>query len=670
MNARTPVARIAELTELLNRASRAYYVDAHPIMSDTEFDRLLAELEELERLHPDLAHPASPTRRVGGEPLEGFVTVMHRVPMQSIDNTYSVEDLRLWHQRAVKSAGARAANAAMVCDPKIDGVAISLRYEEGQLVQAVTRGDGEKGDDVTANVRAVRAIPLSLEGRPPAILEIRGEIYTPTTEFLRVNREREEQGLPLFANARNSTAGALKNLDPAVVAARRMSFIAHGRGEITGSIPDSYFEFLAQLRCFGIPTSPQTRRCATIDEVISAVTDFDAARRALPYGVDGMVIRFDSFALQAAMGSTSKAPRWCIAYKYPPDQATTRLLKVDWQVGKGGTLTPRATMEPVVLAGTTVKHATLHNISEITRKDIRIGDEVVIEKAGEVIPQVVAPVLSRRTGSEVPIVAPTVCPACGGAVEQEGPKLFCVNSACSAQFREKLKWFVGRDQMDVAGLGEKVVDQLVDAGLVKHFADLFRLRREDLLALDRFGERSVDNLLQGLESAKGRGMARVLAGLGLRHIGTSAARALAIAFGNVDALLKASVDDLLAVPDFGEITAHSLHDALQTPELGDTFKRLADAGVLLASTERLMAPPADSPFTGRTVVITGTFNSFDRDALTERLQMLGAKVSGSVSRKTHLVVAGEKAGSKLDKARELGIEVWDEPTLLANLPSE
>jgi DNA ligase (NAD+) len=665
----SPGTRIAELRRLLNSANRAYYVDAQPTMTDAEFDTLLCELLELEQQHPEFDDPSSPTHRVGGEPIAGFVTVPHRVPMRSIDNTYSVADLTLWRQRIVKSLGGGLfGDVAFVCDPKVDGLAISLRYESGRLVQAITRGDGEKGDDVTANARAIRAIPLTLTGEDtPQVLEIRGEIYMPIAEFHRVNREREQSGEILFANARNSTAGTLKNLDPKIVASRRLSFLAHGRGEVVGLEIDTYWEFLAKLRKFGIPVSPQTKRCATIDEIVDVVEKFQSIRAELPYAVDGMVIRVDSFAQQAELGSTSKAPRWCIAFKYPPDQAVTRLLKVDWQVGKGGTLTPRATMEPAVLAGTTVKHATLHNISEITRKDIRIGDLVVIEKAGEVIPQVVSPLVAKRTGNEQPIAAPTQCPACGGPVEQEGPKLYCVNAECPAQFREKLKWFVGRDQMDVDGMGEKVIDQLVDAGLLKHFADIFELRRENLLALDRFGEKSVDNLMAALDAAKSRGLARVLAGLGLRHIGTSAAKSLARSFGSAESLLAATREQLEMVPDFGEITAASLHDALQTRELRETFERLNRAGVLLTSKEPAAAQTADSPFAGKTVVITGTLASFERDRLTERLEALGAKVSGSVSKKTTLLIAGEKAGSKLDKARELGVEIWDEPRLLMEI---
>jgi len=680
--------RIGELRDLLARANRAYYVDDEPIMPDSEFDRLLAELAELEARHPDLEDPDSPTRRVGGEPSTGFASVAHAVPMRSIDNTYSVDDLRAWLARVrrglvdrglIQAAaeedaplfGGSSTAIGFVCDPKIDGVALSLRYEDGRLTRAVTRGDGERGDDVTANARAIDAIPLRLvvpKGeRAPSVLEVRGEIYMPNAEFERINREREAAGEPLFVNARNSTSGTLKNLDPKIVASRRLRFAAHGRGEVVGLDVPRYSEFLDAIRGYGIPASELAQAVEGDDAVVAAVEAFAQRRATLPFGVDGMVIRVDRFDWQDALGSTSKAPRWCIAFKYPAEQATTRLLRVDWQVGKGGTLTPRATMEPVFVAGTTVQHATLHNIEEIRRREIRLGDRVVIEKAGEIIPQVVRPLVDDRTGDETVIDPPAQCPACDGAVEQEGPKLYCTNPECPAQFREKLKWFVGRDQMDIDGMGEKLVDQLCDAGLVTHFADVFALESAQLLDLERMGERSATNLLDGIAAAKSRGMARVLAGLGIRHIGASAAKTLARHFPDVEALLAASVEQIETLPDFGAITATALHEYLHSPPAIDTFRRLADAGVDLTSPIYAEQPAADAPLAGKTIVLTGTLETMTREAATERLEALGAKVSGSVSKKTDIVVAGENAGSKLAKAQELGIEVWDEPKLVAFL---
>jgi len=675
-------ARIDELRELLERANYAYYVENEPIMSDRDFDQLLEELKALEETNPALRDPDSPTQRIGGATIGGFTTVRHTVPMQSIDNTYSLDDLRAWHVRVLKGLGLDAGGdvslfgddaPAFVADPKIDGVAISLRYEKGRLVHAVTRGDGTTGDDVTANVRTIEAIPLKLRSSrhrsAPGVIEVRGEIFMPNREFERINAEREAAGEPVFANARNSTAGTLKTLDPSVVAARKLNFVTHGRSEIKGlDGVETFWAFLKAVKSLGLPVSPLTKRCATLDEIVDVITDFESKRRTLDYGVDGMVVRVDRFDQQAELGSTSKAPRWCIAYKYPAEQGETVLEKVEWQVGKNGTLTPRATMKPVFLAGTTVQHATLHNIEEIRRKDIRVGDHVIIEKAGEIIPQVVEVITKKRGRGVKPIEPPSTCPACGGVVEQEGPKLFCVNPECPAQFREKVKWFVGRGQMDIDGMGEKLVDQLADAGLIEHFADLFTLTRDQLLALERMGEKSADNLLAALEASRQRGLARVLAGLGIRQIGAAAAKTLARHFPDADALLAASSDDLLALPDFGEVTAEILHAYLHSKQGRDTFRRLEKVGVSLASDlYQARSAATDSPFAGKTIVLTGTLENFQREDLTERLESMGAKVSGSVSKKTDLVIAGEKAGSKLDKARQFGVEVWDEKKLIESL---
>ena len=659
-------ARIEELRELLHRANRSYYVESEPFMADSEFDRLLEELAQLEVRHPELADSESPTARVGGAPIEGFDTATHRRRMMSIDNTYSIDELNGWYERVLK--GLEGAIPSFVCDPKIDGVAISLRYEGGRLVAAITRGDGERGDLVTSNVRAMDSVPLVLAEGAPEVLEVRGEIFMPDEAFERVNRERAESGEPLFANARNSTAGSLKSLDPAVVRARGLRFCAHGRGEVVGldQVTD-HTGFTQCLRTLGIPTSDRQVQCTTLAQVVEAIERFGGDRTEVGHAIDGMVVRVDSFAQQDLLGETAKAPRWCIAFKYPAEQAETRLLSVDWQVGKGGTLTPRATMEPVLVSGTTVQHATLHNVEEIRRKDIRIGDRVVVEKAGEIIPQVVTAVEGARDGTELTIEPPTQCPQCGGGVEQEGPKLYCTNPECPAQFRERLKWFVGRGQMDIDGFGEKLVDQLVEAGLVTHFADIFTLDRSDLLALERMGETSVENLLAATEAAKGRGLARVLAGLGIRHIGASAAKTLARAFSDASALQAASVEDLADLEDFGEITACSLRDYLDTSKSREAFDRLAEVGVVLEA-EALAEVATDSPFSGRTIVLTGTLEVCSRPQLAKVLEGLGASVTGSVSAKTDLLIAGAKAGSKLAKAESLGIEIWNETRLLDELP--
>jgi len=725
--------RIIELRALLNEANRGYYVDADPIMPDSSYDALMRELIDLEAAHPELADECSPSQRIGGAPVDGFETVTHAAPMLSIDNTYNSEEVTQWARgvfeeldpeasaartawrdlveatkpgavrpdgdarsrkelEAAKTAAREAFETLLerkepegfpfgtVCDPKVDGVAISLRYEAGRLVRAVTRGDGVRGDDVTAQVRTIRSIPLALaetgDGagagarRVPPVLEVRGEIFIPNREFDRINGEREAGGEPRFANARNATAGTLKSLDVSVVASRRLSFVAHGRGEVRGmEAVETYWDFLAAIDAMGFPVSRRVRRCANLHEVFEVIETFADARSELDYGVDGMVVRVDRFEEQARLGATSKAPRWLIAFKYPAEQGVTRLLRVDWQVGKGGTLTPRATMEPIFIAGTTVQHATLHNIEEIRRKDIRVGDSVVIEKAGEIIPQVVRAVIEDRPGGVEPIEPPGECPDCGGVVEPEGPKLYCTNPECPAQFREKLKWFVGRSQMDIDGLGEKLVDQLVDAGLVAHFADVFTLEREALLALERTGEKSVENLLAAIGESKSRGLARVLAGMGIRQIGAAAAKALAAHFHDAERLRAASIEEIVALPDFGEITARGLHDYLQSAKGRGAFERLAAVGVDLHAVAPATAATAAeaSAFAGKTVVLTGTLERYGRKELTERLEMLGAKVTGSVSASTDLLIAGASAGSKLKKAKDLGIETWDEAELLAAL---
>ena len=678
--------RIDELRELLHRANRAYYADAAPFMSDAEFDRMLAELAELEAAHPDAFDPNSPTQRVGGEAGTGFAQVTHRVPMMSVDNTYSTDDLRAWWERCEKALGRPF---AAVADPKVDGVAISIRYERGRLAEAATRGDGAVGDDVTRNVRAIDAVPLVLAATAgttvPPVLEVRGEIFMPNASFERINDERRRAGEPEFMNARNSTAGTLKSLDPAVVRARGLSFVAHGAGHVEDVTLDgrpvaTYHDFLRALRAFGIPVSGTEVRCGSADECVAAIERFGAARADLAYAVDGMVVKVDAFADQAALGATAKSPRWAVAFKYPAERRPTVLRSIAWQVGKGGTLTPRATMDPVVIAGTKVQHATLHNIDEIHRKDLRIGDTVVVEKAGEIIPQVVEVDLAKRPADAHPVAPPAACPSCGEPVTKEGPKLFCTNASCPEQFRERLKWFVGRNQMDIDGLGERIVDQLVDAGLVRGFADVFRLDPARVAELTsesetkagkkvvrKIGDKTAASIAASAEEAKGRGLARLLESLGIRHMGTASAKAFARAFPDLDALLAASVDDLMKIHDIGEVTAPSIHADLHAPAMQRTFRELREAGVSVASATYRAPAPATSPFDGKTVVLTGELEKLDRRAATERLEALGAKVTGSVSKKTHLVIAGPGAGSKLAKATELGIEVWDEERFLREL---
>lgn len=708
-------SRIQELRALLNRANRAYYLDAAPIMPDLEFDRLLAELADLEARHPEFNDPASPTRRVGEEPAEGFETVAHEEPMLSIDNTYDRAGLDDWIDRVARGLGAVRGRGGRLelpsgpvrfaADPKIDGVALSIRYEDGEFVRAVTRGDGTRGDDITPNARAIRSIPLRLEGpgAPRGVLEVRGEVYFPISEFVRVNEDRERNDEEPFLNPRNSCAGTLKQLDPRVTAARRLAFVAHGRGRVDDpGFAGGHAEMLARYRALGIPTSPDWKPCIDPEEVWDAIDEFAGRRHSLDAMTDGMVVRVDDFGHQQRLGSTSKSPRWIVAFKYPPERKTTRLIRVEAQVGKTGKITPRAVMQPLLLAGTVVRHATLHNWGLVRAKGLREGDEIEVEKAGEIIPQVIA--VSKRSETGTAIRPPETCPVCGGPVEVEPPGATgeaetarrCVNPECPAQVRERLIWFAGRKQMDIDGLGEQTVDQIRATGTIPlaTYADIFRLKdhRAALVGLDRMGEKKVDNLLAGIERAKGRGLARLLSGMGIRHVGSTTARQLARLFPDAGTLLaaeewqlrpkslsKSEADAHGLDPDpkaraetgLGVETAPVVLAYLRSEAARRTFDELRDAGVDLKSHEYAPASvrPTSGPFAGKTIVLTGTLRSYEREALKEVLESLGARVSGSVSGKTGLVIAGEAAGSKLDKAKELGVEIWDEPRLLDALKS-
>jgi len=672
----TAKQRIEKLRRQIERHSRLYYVEAAPEISDHQFDRLLAELAALEAANPELVTPDSPTQRVGGEPLDGFTTVTHARPMLSIDNTYDRQELTEWGQRVTKALGGEdglfGEDIRYVVEPKIDGVAVNLRYEAGRLALATTRGDGRRGDDITQNARAIRAIPLHLDPSPshyrgPAVLEIRGEAYMAEQDFTQINATRKQAGEEPFANPRNATAGTLKQLDPKEVARRRLLYFAHGRGEIIDDPYETHSRFLEAIKEMGLPVNPFARTLGNLEDVWEYIEEFDKKRSDLLYATDGMVIKVDRVDQQDRIGATSKAPRWCIAYKYPAEQAVTRLLDVEWQVGKTGKLTPRATMEPVSVARTTVQHATLHNLDEIQRKDIRLGDTVVIEKAGEIIPQVIEVVKEKRPKDAKPIKPPGKCPSCRGPIVQLEDEVAhrCINPQCPAQFREKLIWFAARGQMEIDGLGEKAVHQLADAGLLTTFGDIFLLqdRQDQLLHLERMGQKKIENLLAGIERSKQRGLARVLAGLGIRHVGAQAARVLAGHMGSIDAILAESVESLARINEIGPITAESIHQFLHSDAGRHVIGELKQAGVEMTARHRI-ATDAASPLEARTIVLTGTLEGFDRKALTEQLQSLGAKVTSSVSKNTDLLIAGESPGSKLDKARELGVEVWDEAKLI------
>jgi DNA ligase (NAD+) len=652
--------RVKTLREELNRHNYLYYVEARPQISDQEYDKLMAELIEIETAHPELATADSPSRRVGGQPLEGFRTVEHAVPMMSIDNTYDEAEVRAFDERVRKSLGGE--QPQYVLEPKVDGVSASLRYEEGVLVLAATRGDGRRGDDVTENARTIRSIPLRLEdGAIPRVMEVRGEIFMPNAEFQRLNKLREAEGEEVFANPRNATAGTLKQLDSRVVARRRLKFVAHGLGQVEPLPTDSYWEWMKLLKKWGVPTAEHLWLAKDVAEAIRHIEDFAKIRGSLPYQTDGVVIKVDSFAQRDRLGATSKAPRWVIAFKYPAEQMQTVLKDVIWQVGKGGTLTPVADLEPVFIAGSTVRRATLHNIEQIERLGLKIGDTIVLEKAGEVIPYVVQAVPEKRPKHAKDIVGPRACPCCGAPVvkEKDTPYIRCVNPACPAQLKERIRWFCGRNQMDIENLGEALVDQLVDRGLVKTFADLYRLKWEQLVDLERMGEKSAENVIAAIADSRTRGLDRLLAGLGIRHVGNRVAYVLAEHFGSLDAIAKASEAELSAVNEIGPVIAESVYDFLHNPAGQNAIRQLKEMGID-PKMEKRRAEAGALPLAGQTVVVTGSLEKFDRKEIEELIVKLGGKAAGSVSKKTSFVVAGEAAGSKLEKARELGVPVLTE----------
>lgn len=669
--------RINALRQQIRDADHAYYVQADPVMGDAAYDRLLSELMALERANPEFGDPNSPTTRVGGAPLDAFRSQPHELPMLSLENTYVHSDLREWFarvQRGLEAAGAftesTESNSLFSTDsgvgwtaalePKVDGVAVSLRWVDGALATALTRGDGVRGDDIVQQVRTIRGLPLVLSGAPH-ILEVRGEIFMDDQAFSRLNMTRSQSDLPLFANARNATAGTLKSLDPAIAAERRLRFVAHGLGVVSNRVAETWSKARLRLQGFGIPVNGPIALVHSAEESIAEIDRFDALRRDLGYPTDGVVLRVDSMSQQEILGATTRSPRWAIAWKFAAERAPTRLLEVEWQVGKGGTLTPRATMEPVSLAGTTVQHASLHNIEEIERKDIRLGDVVLVEKAGEIIPQVVEPVLNQRTGQERVISAPELCTCCSQPVSRVGPKLYCINASCSAQIRERLSWFAGRDQMDINGLGDKLVAQLVDAGFVRTFSDLWRLDVKSLLTLDKVGQKSAQALIDAIDAARHQGLARVLAGLGIPQIGVVAARVLSEHFDDHHALLLATASDFEALPDFGEITAPLLWRWIHEQGGEHVFAELDALGVNLKSVR--LGTSAAQPLAGCVAVVTGTLPTLGRKEAEAHLRALGANVTGSISSKTTFLLAGEKAGSKLAKAQSNGVTVVDEAWL-------
>ncbi|MEQ8849716.1 NAD-dependent DNA ligase LigA [Botrimarina sp.] len=767
---------IEKLRREIRDHDRRYYVDAAPTISDRDYDEKLQRLKELEAEHPEHSSPDSPTQRVGGTPLDAFNAVEHARPMYSIDNSYDEEELTRWAQRTFEAVDPRLAEidaeltglddrerelkgkrdaeskkgreeaaaerdrlrlvraarleeaaaegypipGGYIAEPKVDGVAASLRYERGRFVQGLTRGDGRRGDDVTQNLRTLRSIPLTLAGDAPSVIEFRGEVYMPQEEFERVNRELVERGEEPLVNPRNGTAGALKRLDPAITARHGLRLLVHGCGELSGDAPiGSHAELVDAARRFGLPVSPLSFHGDTIDDIHRYINDFETKKQDLPYGVDGVVVTVNRFDLQERLGFTSRFPRWRMAYKYATEQAPTELLEIEWQMGKTGKLTPRAKMTPVFVAGTTVQHATLHNVGELRRKDVRLGDTVLIEKAGEIIPQVVRVLDADRPGRPGPVGLPERCPWCGTGVvteldkrflsllertgdrreaarqlaEKEGVRFddalseeqidelqesgrYCANPECPAQLKERLWHFASRGQMDIDGLGEKVIEQLLEAGLVASYGDLFRLhtKRDELLSLERMGEKKADNLLAAIQAAKDRGLTRVLAALGIRHVGSTASRILAEQYASLDALRAATVDELESFKVDGQESgigpeiARSLYEYLHSERGRAILDDLAREGVKL-SEEAQPAAAADGPLRDKTLVVTGTLEGFTREEAHAAIAAAGGKATLSVSKSTDYLVAGEKAGSKLAKAEKLGVPVLSEADFVALLTS-
>lgn len=670
----TRAADLAEAERLrkeIRHNEYLYYVLDAPEITDAEYDRMMVRLREIEAEYPDSVPADSPTQRVGGRASSQFTEVRHLEPLLSLGNVFSAEELRAFDER-VKGGLPEGSRVEYVMEPKIDGLACSLIYENGRLVRAATRGDGTVGENVTANVRTIRSIPLVLkapEGETlPELLDVRGEVYMPRHAFMQLNEQRAERGESEFANPRNAAAGSLRQLDPQVTASRSLSFFAYylvGEGA-----REKHSESLAALARYGFKVSENYKVVENIDAAIKYIADFNELRQGLAYDTDGAVIKVNDVYQQRILGATGKDPRWATAYKYPPEQAETMLEDIDWRVGRTGVLTPTAVLTPVKLSGSVVSRATLHNEDFIRSKDIRIGDRVLINKAGEIIPEVLRVVTEKRTGAEKEVEIPTKCPDCGWSVERKGAEaaIRCTNPHCPALGREGLIHFVSREAMNIEGCGPSVINALLDAGLVRDAADLYSLKKEDVLKLERMGERSADKLLAAIAASKANELDKLLFALGIRHVGAKVARTLAVEFGSMEALLTAEADQLAAIRDIGAVIAESVVTWLSVPTNRDLLERLAAAGLTMTFTAP--ASSEDNPFFGKTLVFTGTMPTLGRAEAKTMAQDVGAKVSGSVSKKTDYVIAGAEAGSKLEKAQALGVTVLDEAEFLKMLKGE
>lgn len=658
--------RVEELNNLLHQYGHAYYALDKPLTSDAIYDQYMQELLSIEAENPDLIYPDSPSQRVGGEILKGFGKVVHEFPMLSLSNAFNEEDLREFDRRVKAAAGH---DVSYICELKIDGLAISLRYVDGKFVQGSTRGDGTVGEDITASLKTIRTIPLRL--KESVAIEVRGEAYMPKQSFVKLNAMRDEAGDEPFANPRNAAAGSLRQLDPKIAASRNLAIFVYGIGG-DGSLfgQDSHSDSLDYLAALGFETNKERKRCATIEEVIDYVGEWGENRSALDYEIDGIVVKVDNFEDQEQLGFTAKSPKWATAYKFPAEEVVTTLLDIELSVGRTGVVTPTAILQPVLVAGSTVGRASLHNEDLIKEKDVRIGDTVIIRKAGDIIPEVVAAIVEKRTGDEVPFEMPTNCPVCDSELVriEEEVAIRCVNPQCPAQMKEAIIHFVSRNAMNIEGIGERVVDLLYKADLVHDVSDLYTLTREQLIELERMGEKSVSNLLTAIEASKENSLEKMLFGLGIRHVGEKAAAILAEEFGTLADLMVADAERLITIHEIGDKVADSITTYFSNEKVLEVLRKLEAYGLNTAyKGRRRQDVPTDGLFSGKTVVLTGKLSILTRGEAKEKIEAFGGKVSGSVSKKTDLVIAGEDAGSKLAKAEELEITVWNEAELIEAL---
>ena len=659
--------RAAELHSLLNQYGYEYYVLDEPSVPDSVYDELYKELVAIEQAFPELQTEESPTQRVGGQVLDAFQKVEHNTPMLSLGNAFNEQDLRDFDRRVKQGLGTDS--YSYICELKIDGLAVSLRFEDGLFVKGATRGNGTIGEDITANLRTIRSIPLRLN--KPYTMEVRGEAYMPKKSFVALNEKKEEDGEEPFANPRNAAAGSLRQLDPRIAASRNLDIFLYGIGDTGETGVTSHSEGLDLLQTLGLKTNPHRKRCQTIEDVLEYISEWTEKRPSLDYDIDGIVVKVDSLSHQDELGMTAKSPRWAIAYKFPAEEVVTVLKGIELTVGRTGVITPTALLEPVRVAGTTVQRASLHNEDLIREKDIRIGDHVVVKKAGDIIPEVVKVQLDQRTGKEEEFHMPTHCPECDSElVRLEGEvALRCINPKCPAQIKEGLIHFVSRNAMNIDGLGEKVIIQLFDANLIKDVADLYQLTYEQLIGLERMGDKSVKKLLAAIEASKDNSLERLLFGLGIRHVGAKAARVLAEEYNEMDKLMAANAADLVAINEIGEKMADAIVTYFSQEECIQLINELKACGVNMSykGKRKAEAVESDSYFAGKTIVLTGKMEEYGRTEAKELIEALGGNVTGSVSKKTDLVIAGEDAGSKLKKAQDLGLEIWNEAQLLAEL---